>query len=156
MRSSRWLIGAIALSLTLTGAVWAAGVDVNADSDGLALRGYDPVAYFTADAPTKGKDEITVVHEGATYRFASEENRAAFQQNPGAYVPAYGGFCAFGTAMGYKVDGDPAVWRIVGDVLYLNYSEGVKKRWEGDIPGFIGSADAKWTEIADKAPEELR
>ncbi len=156
MNAVKSLIGGLALSVAVASATLAAGVDVNASSTGLAMQGYDPVAYFTVGEPTKGDYRITTIYNEATYRFSSEENKAAFDANPEAYAPAYGGYCAFGTAMGFKFDGDPTYWKIVDDVLYLNLSKDVQERWEGDIAGFIDSADDKWTEIADKAPEELQ
>jgi hypothetical protein len=71
-------------------------------------------------------------------------------------VPAYGGYCAFGTAMGFKFDGDPNHWKIVDNTLYLNLSQDIQDRWEGDIPNFIQNANANWTDIADKDPVELQ
>lgn len=150
------LVAGAALSVSLATATLAAGVDVNASSTGLAMQGYDPVAYFTEGAPTKGDYRISAVYNDATYRFASEENKATFEANPDAYAPAYGGYCAFGTAMGFKFDGDPNHWKIVDNVLYLNLSKDIQERWEGDIPGFIEQAAAQWDNIEDKTPEELQ
>lgn len=149
-------LAGLAISATLFVSAFAAGVDVNATTTGLALRGYDPVAYFTTGAPTAGDFQITATHNGATYRFASEENKALFVADPEAYAPAYGGYCAFGTAMGFKFDGDPHLWRIVDNKLYLNLAPGIQKRWEADRANLIVSADDKWADIADKSPEELQ
>jgi len=156
MNKVKSLIGGIALSVALAGSVFAAGVDVNASNTGLAMQGYDPVAYFTVGEPTKGDYRLTAVYNDATYWFSSEENKATFEANPEAYAPAYGGFCAFGTAMGFKFDGDPNYWKIVDDKLYLNLSAQIQERWNADVPGFIVSADTNWTDIADKSPEELQ
>ncbi|MBR9650768.1 YHS domain-containing (seleno)protein [Thalassovita aquimarina] len=155
MNKIKTLLGGLALSVSLTGAALAAGVEVNASSTGLALQGYDPVAYFTEGAPTKGSYKITSVYEDTTYRFSSEANKATFEADPEAYLPKYGGYCAFGTAMGVKVDGDPTIWRIVDDELYLNLSSDIQERWVGDIPGYVEKADTKWTEIEDKDPAVL-
>lgn len=133
----------------------AAGPDVNATVTGLALRGYDPVAYFTDGKPVMGDFTITAEHNGATYRFVSEEHKARFIGNPTKYLPQYGGFCAFGTAQGYKVDGDPNVWKIVDDKLYLNLAPPVAERWLQDVPGHIKSANGNWPGIKDRPPEEL-
>ncbi len=149
-------IAGAALSTVLFVSAFAAGVDVNATTTGLALRGYDPVAYFTQGAPTPGDFQITAEHNGATYRFSSEDNKALFVANPEAYVPAYGGFCAFGTAMGFKFDGDPELWRIVDNKLYLNLAPGIQQRWEADRANLIVAADENWQDIADKTPEELQ
>ena len=78
-----------------------------------------------------------------------------FEKDPAKYVPQYGGFCAFGTAQGYKVDGDPNVWKIVGSKLYLNLAPAVADRWVADIPGNIKSADKNWSSIKDKPPQDL-
>lgn len=156
MNKVKALISGVALSVAMATSALAAGVDINASSTGLAMQGYDPVAYFTDGAPTKGSYKITSIYNDATYRFASEEHKAAFEKNPEAYVPAYGGYCAFGTAMGFKFDGDPNHWKIVDNTLYLNLSQDIQDRWEGDIPNFIQNANANWTDIADKDPVELQ
>lgn len=148
-------IGGVAVSVALASSVLAAGFDVNATTTGLALRGYDPVAYFTDGAPTPGDFQITAVYNDATYRFSSEENKAKFEANPEAYAPAYGGYCAFGTAMGFKFDGDPEVWKIVDNKLYLNLSPAVQERWDGNIPGFITDANGHWENIVDEDPAVL-
>ena len=156
MISFKSLILGTAAAITLAGSVFAAGVDVNATPTGLALQGYDPVAYHTVGEPTKGDFQITSTYNDATYRFASEENKAKFDANPAAYAPQYGGYCAFGAAMGFKFDGDPTVWKIVDGELFLNLAPGVQTRWEEDVPGFIKKADANWVEIVDKTPAELQ
>ena len=147
---------AASLSLAIAGSALAAGPELNASSTGLALQGYDPVAYFTDGKPAKGNWKITTTHDDATYRFSSEEHKAAFEANPAAYLPEYGGYCAFGAAMGFKFDGDPNYWRIVDGELFLNISQDVQERWVTDIPGFIQKADANWVEIEDKEPSSLQ
>ena len=156
MKALKSIITGVALSAALSASAFAAGVELNASSTGLALQGYDPVAYFTDGQPTKGNWKITAVHDDATYRFASEEHKAAFEANPEAYLPQYGGYCAFGAAMGFKFDGDPNHWRIVDGELFLNISKDIQERWVTDIPGYITKADENWTEIADKDPAALQ
>ncbi|MEX0318939.1 MAG: YHS domain-containing (seleno)protein [Ruegeria sp.] len=156
MNKVKSLLGGVALSVALATSALAAGVEINASSTGLALQGYDPVAYFTEGEPTKGNWKITTLHNDAMYRFASEENKAAFEANPEAYLPEYGGYCAFGAAMGFKFDGDPNIWKIVDNKLYLNISPDIQQRWEGDIPGLIEKASANWEDIADKDPASLQ
>jgi YHS domain-containing protein len=129
----------------------AAGPDVNATITGLALRGYDPVSYFTEGKPIQGDYRITARYNDATYRFASQEDKHLFETNPVKYLPQYGGFCAFGAAQGVKVDGDPAVWKIVDDKLYLNLAPPVFDRWSEDIPGYVKSANTNWPSLKDKA-----
>jgi YHS domain-containing protein len=156
MNAFKSLLSGVALSVALATSAMAAGVELNASSTGLAMQGYDPVAYFTDGAPTKGSYKITTVFNDATYRFASEEHKAQFEANPEAYLPAYGGYCAFGTAMGFKFDGDPEYWKIVDNKLYLNLSKDIQERWEGNIPGFVQDANGHWENIADVAPAELQ
>ena len=112
--------------------------------DGLAIRGYDPVAYFESGAPVEGSAAFETVHEGATYRFSSAENLAAFKADPDRYAPQYGGYCAYAVAFGSKAPTDPQAWKVVDGKLYLNLSKNIQSRWEKDIPGFIERADANW------------
>ncbi|MDA5558960.1 YHS domain-containing (seleno)protein [Shimia sp. MMG029] len=156
MHIFKTLISGAALSVALATTSIAAGVELNASSTGLALQGYDPVAYFTQGEPAKGDYRISSVYNDATYRFASEEHKAAFDADPESYLPQYGGYCAFGAAMGFKFDGDPEYWKIVDGELFLNLSKDIQVRWEEDIPGLIERADTNWTDIADKAPEALQ
>lgn len=128
---------------------------INVDKAGLALHGYDPVAYFTVGKPTKGDAKFTAKHDGATYQFADAANRDLFAKDPAKYAPAFGGFCAMGAALEKKLDGDPSLWRIVDGKLYLNVGEPAQKRWLEDVKGNIGKADANWTRIRDKAPKDL-
>jgi YHS domain-containing protein len=115
---------------------------------GLAIRGYDPVAYFESGRPVGGQAAFTHVWRGATWRFASAANRDAFAADPGKFAPQYGGFCAFAVASGYSAPIDPAAWKIVDGRLYLNYDRSVQRRWEADIPGFIAKGDANWPQVA--------
>lgn len=148
-------IFALLTSAALSTSALAAGFDVNVTTTDLALRGFDPVSYFTGDAPVEGMTDITAVHDGAIYRFANADNKAMFEADPAKYAPQYGGYCAFGAAQGYKFDGDPAVWKIVDDKLYLNLSPKVSEIWQQDVPGNIENANMKWTEIENVDPSEL-
>ncbi|MCT4611656.1 MAG: hypothetical protein N4A70_20885 [Pelagimonas sp.] len=150
------VLSGVALSVAMTTATLAAGVDVNASNTGLAMQGYDPVAYFTLGEATPGQVAITAIHNDAQYRFVNEDHKVAFESDPEAYLPQYGGFCAFGAAMGFKFDGDPNLWKIVDGELFLNLSKDVQKRWEGDIPGYVEKADENWKEIEDIAPADLQ
>jgi len=121
----------------------------------LALRGYDPVAYFTEGKPIIGTATYTATHHAATYRFATEANLDAFKANPDQYVPQYGGFCAFGVAVGAKFDGDPELWRIENGKLYLNLNPDIQEQWEKDLAGHLVKANKKWPAIKDRAPADL-
>lgn len=114
---------------------------------GVAVGGYDPVAYFTDGKPLKGRADLTLEHQGATWRFASEANRDAFRADPARYAPQYGGYCAWAVAEGYTAKGDPTAWRIVDGKLYLNYDASVQRTWEKNIPGNITRANANWPKL---------
>lgn len=118
------------------------------EQDGVAIKGYDPVAYFEAAGPVPGSPQITTRHKGATFRFASTANRDRFLAAPERYAPQYGGFCAYGAAGGYKADIDPAAWSIVDGRLYLNYSPRIRSSWNRDQPGYIAKADRQWPQVA--------
>lgn len=113
----------------------------------MAVSGYDPVAYFTLGKPTKGSDTFKTTYKGAEWRFASASNLAAFKTNPDRYAPQYGGYCAWAVSQGYTASGDPTVWKIVGNKLYLNYNQEIGARWSKNIPGFIKSANQNWPKI---------
>lgn len=115
---------------------------------GTAVGGYDSVAYFTEGQAVPGSADITLEHAGAVWRFASEDNRAAFAANPEKYAPQYGGHCAFAAAKGYLAKGDPEAWHIENGKLYLNFNKQVQKMWFEDIPGYIKQADANWPKLS--------
>ncbi len=120
-----------------------------------AVQGYDVVSYQTGKRPIRGNGNFVAAYDGATYQFSSTENQKAFQENPEKYVPAYGGYCAFGTSVGKKFIGDPEVWRIVDGKLYLNLDTSIQSEWLKDVPGRIKTADANWRNIKDKNPASL-
>lgn len=122
---------------------------VNTDGAGVAILGYDPVAYFTDAKAVPGKPEFTARHDGATWRFATAAHRDAFVADPARYAPQYGGYCAYGVAGNYKVKIDPDAWRIEDGKLYLNYDLSVQRRWYSDIPGYIARATRNWAGLRD-------
>jgi hypothetical protein len=143
--SGRLAVAALLGTLTVP----AAGQAVNADRAGLALYGYDPVAYHTEGQAVRGLPDLSLSHGDLTYRFATTANREAFQVDPARYLPAYGGYCAYGVASGYKVKVDPEAFTIVGGMLYLNYSKSVQRRWLKDTTGYIATADLNWGQLRD-------
>lgn len=146
----RRLIATLALLLA-PAAGWAQAVNVN--SAGVAVNGYDPVAYFVAGTAEVGSPDLTASHDGATYRFANAANRDRFVADPATYLPAYGGYCAYGVARGYKVKVDPDAFTIVDGTLYLNYDKGVMQKWRTDVPAYIAKANANWKSI-ETAPRK--
>jgi YHS domain-containing protein len=114
---------------------------------GVAAGGYDVVAYFTAGQPTRGNPAITLRHQGAEWRFASEANREMFRADPARYAPQYGGHCSWAAAQGYAAKGDPLNWAIVNGRLFLNYDATIHARWQTDVPGHIARADRNWPNL---------
>jgi hypothetical protein len=88
-----------------------------------------------------------VAHDGGTYRFVSQANLDAFKADPAKYEPAYGGFCAYGVALGKKFDGDPRYWKIVDGRLYLNLNSDIQAEWLKKIAGNVTKADTNWARI---------
>ena len=119
------------------------------------ISGYDPVAYFTVGKAVRGSGYHVAVVDGVTYAFASAEHKKMFEANPQKYLPAYGGYCAYGLGVGKKFVADPEVWKIVNGILYLNLDKGIQQKWEKDIPGYIKTGDANWATMKDKKPSDL-
>jgi YHS domain-containing protein len=116
--------------------------------EGVAIRGTDPVAYFTEGRAVPGTQDHSFEWNGATWHFASAENRAAFAEEPARFAPQYGGFCAWAVAeKGKLYSTQPGNWKIVDGKLYLNSNDDIQSRWQGDIPGFIARGDRRWPEI---------
>ena len=122
--------------------------------DGVALRGYDPVAYFEAGKPTPGLMPLTHEYKGSVFLFASEANLKKFVADPGKYAPQYGGFCALGTANGYKVKTEPDAFKVVDGKLYFNYNRKVLELWTQDQPGYITRANRNWPEVSKMPMKE--
>lgn len=148
-RLLRLLFTVLAFALPLTAA--RAEKPVNTTTfTGLAVRGYDPVAYFTESKPREGSSDFSFEWNGAKWRFVSQENLNLFKASPEKYAPQYGGYCAWAVSQGYTANIDPEAWKIVEGKLYLNYDKKVQAKWEKDIPGFIEKANKNWPEILKK------
>ena len=138
------------LSLILCGmALYAVNASAGEffERNGVAISGYDLVAYFDEKRPVKGVPEFRAEFRGSTFQFISAAHRDAFAADPEKFSPQYGGYCAYGTAKGYKAKIDPEAFTVVQGKLYLNYSDAVQTRWLSDIPGYIQKADANWPEV---------
>ena len=112
--------------------------------NGIAIRGYDTVAYWTDGKPVEGSEKFETEWEGAKWRFSSQENLDLFTGDPERYAPQYGGYCAYGVAQGALVKIEPENWSIINDKLYLNFNDGVQSKWDADVPGFIAGADSQF------------
>ena len=115
---------------------------------GLALQGYDPVAYFTQNKAVKGKKELAVAAEGVTYYFSSPEDKELFKKDYKKYEPQYGGWCAYAMgASGEKVEIDPETFKIVAGKLYLFYhswTNNTLNKWNKDEASLKSKADVSW------------
>ncbi|ANM30615.1 hypothetical protein ABI59_15085 [Acidobacteria bacterium Mor1] len=148
----RALKNLILLSLVAAFATTAAlAVDpINTTRKGVAVEGYDVVAYHTEGKPMKGRREFTHEFQGAEFRFANAANRDLFAADPEKYAPQYGGYCAFAVAKGSTAPIDPLAWDIVDGKLYLNYSKKIRKKWQAEQAEFIRQADANWPGLLAK------
>ena len=140
--------GAIFISAVLPG--FQMGAKINKTSAGLAIKGYDPVAYFEDGKPTKGNPAYSFQWNGATWQFSSAAHREAFAKNPNRYAPQYGGFCAYGVSEGHTAPIDPEAWSIIDGKLYLNYDKQVREDWKKDTEGRIHKADQNWPKLVGK------
>lgn len=144
------LAAAMLVAASGAGAEAPRPVNTLGSAEGLAIRGYDPVAYFRDDGPRLGKPEFSLRHGGATWHFTSAEHKALFEADPARYLPAYGGFCAYGTSRGYLVKIEPEAWSIVDGRLYLNYDLDVQKTWLGRTKTYIARANGNWPRLEAK------
>jgi YHS domain-containing protein len=116
-------------------------------ADALAIRGYDPVAYFTTHEPVMGDPKYRHEWNGVAWQFASRDNLERFKADPARFAPQFGGFCAFGMSRGYKVGTDPAAFTIHDGKLYLNYSLPVRATWLKDTDAYVEKARGNWTTL---------
>lgn len=124
-----------------------ATVLVNRDARGIAIGGYDPVAYFTDGQPTPGDSAIRAVHEGATYYFASQEHRWTFLRDPDHFAPAFGGYCGYAASIKRLSPTDPNVWQIVDGKLVLQHNPYALQLFNQDLAGNLARATANWPEL---------
>jgi len=147
----RWALSALAaVALSLFADAARAGPTERIVVDwhtGLAIDGYDPVAFFTDGKPIPGSAEFELRHHGVVWRFRNSGNRAAFAASPDIYMPRYGGYDPVGVARGVAVAGRPNVWLIAGERLFLFYDPADRRKFAGDAIHFIATADRKWPQL---------
>jgi len=122
----------------------------NLDRNGVALQGYDPVAFFTDSRPVMGNQQFQSQYRGATYYFASAEHRATFEKEPAKYEPQFGGFCAYGASRGKTVPIKIEAWQIVNGRLLMQYDLDVKGKFNSDPQGNLSRADKNWPGLVEK------
>lgn len=130
----------------LVGAVAHAGEFF--ETNGVAIGGFDPVAYMREERAVAGSAQHTFTYKGSVFRFKNAENRDAFAAAPEKFEPQYGGYCAWGVTRGYKAVTSPENFSVVDGKLYLNFNGEVKTMWSKDIPGHIVKADSQWAAVA--------
>lgn len=135
------------ITLTAGDGVAAADQKINIDKAGVAISGYDPVAYFEDGKPVKGIPAHQAMHGGATYHFASAAHLALFKANPEKYIPAYGGYCSYGMRYGQTSRIDPLSWKIVEGRLFLLYDQGTRELWQKQEADNISVADKVWRKL---------
>ncbi len=147
----RIFLAVLALS-GLTYPVFAADASIFSTKNG-AIRGADPVAYFSLEPGAKailGTDEFTDEWSGAIWKFSSAENRDLFIANPETYAPKYGGYCAFAVSHNFTKTSKPDLWEIVNGSLYLNYNRTAYKKWVRDKSDSIVRADQNWPNVLNE------
>ena len=142
-------LGLVAATLALPLAAQAKTL-LNLDKTGLAIQGYDAVAFFTDNKPVKGKPEFPARHNGALYYFASKEHRDLFKADPAKYEPAFGGYCAYGVSRNKLVEIDVNAFQIVDGRLLLQYSKGVRDDFNKDTKGNLAKANGNWPALVEK------
>jgi len=148
MTLSKKLVG-LSLSLAMAGCS-SLGNEPTLQHNGVAVNGYDVVAYFTENKPVKGLSKFSSEYHDLHWYFSSEKNKELFEQDQQHYLPQYGGYCAYGMSKGFVVDTDPHAFTIVNDKLYLNYSLGVRDTWQKETAEYIKSADTHWLKKTKK------
>lgn len=139
-----WAISWILGSTLLASATWA-GPQFTAE--GAALSGYDAVAYQDEGKAVHGDASITAGWNSATWRFTSAAHLAQFQANPTRYAPAYDGHCAFAASEGRKSAGNPELWQVAQDRLYLLCSQSAFEKWTTEFDARVARADANWVTL---------
>ena len=138
-------IGGFAVVKKVSPVSWGWWGDVNTSS-GIALKGYDAVAYFEAGQVTIGDSQFSYDWNGATWQFSSADNRDLFEQNPESYAPQFGGFCSFAVSKGVTADISPNAWHIDDGSLYLFADENVRNDWvDGIDEGSIEASSENWS-----------
>jgi len=151
MKHLKLILAALALSV----ASLHAAAKLNLDDKGLALQGYDPVAYINPGKAVLGDPKLSATAGVATYYFSSDANLKAFKKNPAAYTPAYGGWCAYAMANGDYVDVDPKTFKVLSGTAHLFYNGflgNTLKKWNKDEAKLKASADIQWKKL-QAAPE---
>ena len=126
---------------------------IDKNMDGIALKGYDPVSYFTDMKPEMGMPDISYKWGGATWRFTSKDHMKMFKENPSKYAPQFGGYCAYALSLNKLVPADPAYWTMKNGMLYVNANADAQKLFRKDETGNIEKAEKNWKSLSMKEDE---
>jgi YHS domain-containing protein len=132
----------------LTGSIWAKDL-LNTTWTGAAVKGYDPVAYFTDNKAVEGVSDFKSELNGATYFFVSKEHKDLFDANPSKYLPQFGGYCAYGVSINKTVNIDPTAFQIIDGKLYLQYSKAILDKFNQDAAGNLQKAQSNWPTLVE-------
>jgi YHS domain-containing protein len=123
---------------------------LNLDKSGVAIQGYDPVAFFTDHRPAKGKPAFASKYNGATYQFVSQADKDLFDKEPAKYEPVFGGYCAYGVSRDKLAPIDVDAFQIVDGKLLLQYSKSIRDNFNQDQKGNLAKANQNWPALVDK------
>ena len=123
---------------------------LNLDKQGIAIQGYDPVAFFTQNRPVKGRPEFESKYNGARYLFASAEDKSTFDANPAKYEPQFGGFCAYAASQDHTAPVKIEAFQIVNGRLLMQYDLDIRKKFNEDTQGNLQKADKNWPGLVQK------
>src|SRR5262245_9880941 len=160
-RSRKCLARPFLVALALAGVVAAMAVSragattervVVDGRTGLAIYGFDPVAYFTLAGATIGREELELPYGGAVWRFRNSGNRSAFAQNPDVYMPQFGGYDPVMLARGTATPGHPHLWVVADNRLFLFHTREARDRFVADPQHAIAAANAQWPDIVRDLP----
>lgn len=133
-----------------------AKVLVNRNREGIAIQGYDPVAYFTLGKPVKGNPRFKATHDGAIYHFVSADHRARFIAEPAKYAPAFGGYCGYAASINKVSPVDPNYWQIIDVRLILQHNQRAFDLWNKDLSGNLARANGNWPSLVERNGTPLK
>jgi YHS domain-containing protein len=138
----------VAACLCFTASIWSKDL-LNTTWTGSAVKGYDPVAYFTDNKALEGVSDFKSDLNGATYYFVSKEHKDLFDANPSKYLPQFGGYCAYGVSINKTVNIDPTAFQIIDGKLYLQYSKAILDKFNQDAAGNLQKAQSNWPTLVE-------
>ncbi len=119
---------------------------------GIALSGYDVVAYFTQGRPVEGRAEHAIRWRGATWYFVSPESQMFFEMNPSAYAPQFGGYCAYAVAEGHTASAQPDAFFLRGGRLYFMHTAAMLRQKQAELDEIVTEAQGNWPTVLSSAP----